>query len=123
MMPDDALETLAGFDSIFLGCIGDAGKVPDHISLEALLDSLGLEDPQGRLFLPKLRELPVGLQRRVLFNYLKANKIGDLSRDLVDRCVGLLDPDNPAKENLPGGRHLRRRAILLGETPPSLKRP
>ena len=37
MMPDDALETLAGFDSIFLGCIGDAGKVPDHISLQALL--------------------------------------------------------------------------------------
>lgn len=37
MMPDDALETLAGFDAIFLGCIGDAAKVPDHISLEALL--------------------------------------------------------------------------------------
>ena len=37
MMPDDALETLAGFDSIFLGCIGDAGKVPDHISLQTLL--------------------------------------------------------------------------------------
>ena len=37
MMPEDALETLAAFDSIFLGCIGDAGKVPDHISLQALL--------------------------------------------------------------------------------------
>lgn len=37
MMPDDALETLAGFDAIFLGCIGDAGKVADHISLELLL--------------------------------------------------------------------------------------
>lgn len=37
MMPDDALETLSGFDAIFLGCIGDAAKVPDHISLEALL--------------------------------------------------------------------------------------
>lgn len=37
MMPNDALETLADFDSIFLGCIGDAAKVPDHISLEALL--------------------------------------------------------------------------------------
>ncbi len=37
MMPDDALDTLQGFDAIFLGCIGDAAKVPDHISLQALL--------------------------------------------------------------------------------------
>ncbi|NIA24053.1 MAG: 3-isopropylmalate dehydrogenase [Gammaproteobacteria bacterium] len=37
MMPDDALPTLADFDSIFLGCIGDANKVPDHISLQLLL--------------------------------------------------------------------------------------
>jgi len=38
MMPADALETLAGFDAIFLGCIGDANKVPDHVSLQMLLD-------------------------------------------------------------------------------------
>jgi len=37
MMPSNALETLADFDAIFLGCIGDANKVPDHISLEMLL--------------------------------------------------------------------------------------
>jgi tartrate dehydrogenase/decarboxylase/D-malate dehydrogenase len=37
MMPDDALDKLAPFDAILLGCIGDAAKVPDHISLEALL--------------------------------------------------------------------------------------
>jgi tartrate dehydrogenase/decarboxylase/D-malate dehydrogenase len=37
MMPGDALETLKDFDAIFLGCIGDANKVPDHISLEMLL--------------------------------------------------------------------------------------
>jgi tartrate dehydrogenase len=37
MMPGDALETLRGFDSIFLGCIGDANKVADHVSLEMLL--------------------------------------------------------------------------------------
>lgn len=37
MMPDDALELLRPYDSIFLGCIGDVAKVPDHISLEALL--------------------------------------------------------------------------------------
>lgn len=37
MMPDNALQILKPFDAIFLGCIGDAGKVPDHISLEMLL--------------------------------------------------------------------------------------
>lgn len=37
MMPDDALKILKGYDAIFLGCIGDAAKVPDHISLTLLL--------------------------------------------------------------------------------------
>ena len=38
MMPESALSTLAGFDAIFLGCIGDAAKVPDDVSLTMLLD-------------------------------------------------------------------------------------
>ena len=37
MMPDDMLEKLKAFDAIFLGCIGDVNKVPDHISLTLLL--------------------------------------------------------------------------------------
>ncbi len=37
MMPDDYLETLSGFDAIFLGSVGDASKVPDHLSLELIL--------------------------------------------------------------------------------------
>lgn len=37
MNPGDMLDTLKGFDAIFLGCIGDADKVPDHISLTLLL--------------------------------------------------------------------------------------
>lgn len=37
MMPDTALDDLKGFDAIFLGCIGDAAKVADHISLTLLL--------------------------------------------------------------------------------------
>ena len=36
MMPEDGLETLAGFDNIFLGAVGFPG-VPDHISLWGLL--------------------------------------------------------------------------------------
>jgi Isocitrate/isopropylmalate dehydrogenase len=37
MMPENALDILRGFDAIFLGSVGDAAKVPDHISLTALL--------------------------------------------------------------------------------------
>lgn len=37
MMPEDILDILKDFDAIFLGCIGDASKVPDHISLTLLL--------------------------------------------------------------------------------------
>ncbi|MCF8043823.1 MAG: 3-isopropylmalate dehydrogenase [Desulfarculaceae bacterium] len=38
MGPKDKLTTLKDFDAIFLGCIGDAAKVPDHVSLTILLD-------------------------------------------------------------------------------------
>ena len=37
MMPDDMLEQLKAFDAIFLGCVGDIDKVPDHISLILIL--------------------------------------------------------------------------------------
>ncbi len=37
MMPENALETLKQYHNIFLGCIGDANKVPDHVSLTMLL--------------------------------------------------------------------------------------
>ncbi len=37
MGPENVLDILKGFDAIFLGCIGDANKVPDHISLTLLL--------------------------------------------------------------------------------------
>lgn len=37
MMPDDGLDTLAGFNGVFLGAVGDPRLVPDHISLWGLL--------------------------------------------------------------------------------------
>ncbi|WP_461209313.1 isocitrate/isopropylmalate dehydrogenase family protein [Desulfocurvus sp. DL9XJH121] len=37
MMPHDALDTLRdNYDAIFLGCMGDPTKVPDHVSIDAL---------------------------------------------------------------------------------------
>ncbi len=37
MMPADALDTLRGFDAIFLGAVGDPARVPDTVSLWGLL--------------------------------------------------------------------------------------
>jgi tRNA(Ile)-lysidine synthase len=81
--------------------------------VEGLLEHLSLLDPQDRLFLPKLRGLPESLQRRSLFNYLKHKNVADLSSEVISRCLSLLDPDEPAKVNLPGGTFLRRRASRL----------
>ena len=38
MGPENMLDILKGFDAIFLGCIGDTNKVPDHVSLSLLLN-------------------------------------------------------------------------------------
>lgn len=82
----------------------------DHEALDELIVVLDLVDPQDRLFLPKLRKLPEVLQRRTFFLYLKDSGISDISRDLVTRCLALLDVSAPAKLNLPGDHYLRRRA-------------
>ncbi len=37
MMPSDGLDTLRGFDAIFLGAVGDPARVPDTVSLWGLL--------------------------------------------------------------------------------------
>lgn len=43
MMPDDGIRTLAGFDAVFLGAVGNPKLVPDHISLWGLLIKLRRE--------------------------------------------------------------------------------
>ena len=37
MMPEDGIETLRGFDAIYLGAVGWPAKVPDSVSLHGLL--------------------------------------------------------------------------------------
>lgn len=37
MMPEDGIETLRGYDAIFLGAVGWPAKVPDSVSLHGLL--------------------------------------------------------------------------------------
>ncbi|MBP2075793.1 tartrate dehydrogenase [Oceanobacillus polygoni] len=46
MMPDDGVERLKDFDSIFLGAVGNIKLVPDHVSLWGLLIKLRREFEQ-----------------------------------------------------------------------------
>ena len=59
----------------------------------------------------QLRALPVSLQRRAITKWLREQQVTDVGFDLVEQVRGLLDAVNgPAKINLPGDRHARRRS-------------
>ncbi|MGJ8698023.1 MAG: tRNA lysidine(34) synthetase TilS [Verrucomicrobiaceae bacterium] len=81
------------------------------------LDSLNPIDPQGRIHLPTLRQLSPFLQKRTLHHFLKEAKIPDLSADLMERLLPLLDPHGPPSQNLPGGLRLRRKESRLFISP------
>lgn len=70
-------------------------------------------DPQGRLHAPTLRALPLAMQMLVFHDYLQRQQIREISRALLENCVGLLDPAAPSVINLPGGKFLRRRQARL----------
>lgn len=60
-----------------------------------------------------LRELHPALRRRVLHAWLKNRGIDEPGFAEVERVASLFDPEGPAKINLPGNRHARRRAGVL----------
>jgi len=60
-----------------------------------------------------LRELHPALRRRVLHAWLKNRGIDEPGFAEVERVASLLDPEGPAKINLPGNRHARRKAGVL----------
>lgn len=60
-----------------------------------------------------LRELHPALRRRVLHSWLKNRGVEEPGFAEVERTASLLDLNGPAKINLPGNRHARRRAGLL----------
>jgi tRNA(Ile)-lysidine synthase len=67
--------------------------------------------PLTHLAVEPLRQMSVAVQRRVLHQWLRAAKVKDVGFDLVERVRGLLDlAGGVAKTNLPGDRHVRRRA-------------
>lgn len=83
---------------------------------EALIDDLlpvGAKD-DGPLDLKQLRKSGVALQRRTLREWLREQGVANIGFDVVERVRELLDVENgPAKTNLPGNRHARRRAGRL----------
>lgn len=70
-------------------------------------------DPQGRLHLPRLRTLPEAVQAACIYDYLRTSGVTDLSREVVERCLGLMDPAAGPAVNLPGGWVMRRRGGRL----------
>jgi len=77
--------------------------------LAGMVDYASMLDPQGRLHLPSVAELPEYLKKRVLHQYLSENAVKNLSQELVVSCLTLFDMNMPAKINLPGGCFLRRK--------------
>lgn len=70
-------------------------------------------DPQGRLHLGALLKLPSVLQRIALRRFLIDHRIPSPDRALVERAMTLLEVENPAAINLPGGARFRRREARL----------
>jgi tRNA(Ile)-lysidine synthase len=75
----------------------------------AFLESL-VPEPAVELRCAELRALPLTLQRRTVRNWLRKHGITDAGFAEVERVLTLTDPaTGPAKINLPGNRHARRR--------------
>lgn len=63
------------------------------------------------LSVPKLRALPVALQRRTILKWLRAQNISEVGFDVIERVRSLADQEvSIAKVNLSRDRHARRRA-------------
>ena len=73
-----------------------------------------VEAPGAELSVVELREMPVARQRRLILAWLKIHQIQNAGFAEVERVRSLLDErEAPAKVNLPGDRHARRRAKKL----------
>jgi tRNA(Ile)-lysidine synthase len=107
------LAEISGRDAAlaFVRGAADAGEI-EALESWALAQTKVL-DPQGRLHLGAVRELPRVMQRLVLRNFLIDHSIPTPDRALIERAMSLLDVKNPATINLPGGARLRRREARL----------
>jgi tRNA(Ile)-lysidine synthase len=78
------------------------------------------QDEAGALRLTELRRLPLALQRRVILQWLRAAAVpGAGFREVETVGAVYREPSSPAKANLPGGWHVRRRAGRVFLEPPA----
>ena len=78
---------------------------------EKWIDSEVPDSTHADLSVPKLRALPVALQRRAILKWLRVQNVSDIGFDMIESVRSLADPGAPiAKVNLPRDRHVRRRA-------------
>ena len=74
----------------------------------------GAELPGAQLATPLLQSQPVAQQRRRILAWLRGNAVPNAGFGQVEAVRSLLEPGHyPAKVNLPGGWHARRRAKRL----------
>jgi tRNA(Ile)-lysidine synthase len=79
-------------------------------------DCLGslVPKPARELSLPALRAMPVAMQRRLIRDWFRRRQIADFGFEEIEAARALIVPGAVvAKINLPGARHLRRRAKRL----------
>jgi tRNA(Ile)-lysidine synthase TilS/MesJ len=86
---------------------------------DELLDSLlSSAWEEAELKLTAVHELPKALQRRLIYRWLQAQAVENVGFKEVESVLNLAFNDNPAKVNLAGNRHCRRRAgVLFVQTP------
>lgn len=57
-----------------------------------------------------LRSVPAAIRRRLAIRWLRQRGVSNVGFDVVEAVVGLALHDSPAKINLPGGAHARRKS-------------
>lgn len=93
-------------------------------ALSQALESMTLTDPQGRLFLPKVNQLPAELKQCAVHDYLRRQHVPDLTENAVLRVMNLLKTDGPSRTALPGGKLAVRKEkrLLIKDAPPPVNR-
>src|SRR3989475_1612223 len=78
---------------------------------ESWIDNELPDSTNPYLSVPRLRALPVALQRRAILKWLRAQNISEVGFDVVERVRLLADREAAfAKVNVPRDQHVRRRA-------------
>jgi len=89
----------------------DAGL--KHVTTDWLKQNPILEEDGGLIITPGLCAVHPAIQRRILRDWLATQDVTGIDHALVESVASMLLVSGPAKINLPGARHLRRKARRL----------